>query len=142
MQCTQYAIFEEVAKAQVDACIQGYNATIFAYGQTGTGKTYTMEVRACSAAISLAKRAPGAARRAEKSRRRCFSHGRKLMPRARDRDFLGPNILCLEHHVPIPYDPFTNPKLQDLFFLLGDFFFSYWGILFFLAGVSAPRCRP
>lgn len=76
MQCTQYAIFEEVAKAQVDACIQGYNATIFAYGQTGTGKTYTMEVRACSAAISLAKRAPGAARRAEKSRRRCFSQGK------------------------------------------------------------------
>ena len=63
------------------------------------------------------------------------------MQGARDRDFLDPNILCLEHHVPIPYDSFTNPKLQDLFFLLGDFFFSYWGILFFLAGVSAPRCQ-
>lgn len=23
--------------------LQGYNATIFAYGQTGTGKTFTME---------------------------------------------------------------------------------------------------
>jgi kinesin family protein 3/17 len=26
--------------------LQGYNATIIAYGQTGTGKTYTMEVTA------------------------------------------------------------------------------------------------
>jgi kinesin family protein 15 len=26
----------------VDACIAGYNATIFAYGQTGSGKTFTM----------------------------------------------------------------------------------------------------
>ena len=25
------------------ALLQGYNATILAYGQTGTGKTYTME---------------------------------------------------------------------------------------------------
>lgn len=23
--------------------LEGYNATIFAYGQTGTGKTFTME---------------------------------------------------------------------------------------------------
>jgi hypothetical protein len=27
----------------VENALQGYNATIFAYGQTGTGKTYTME---------------------------------------------------------------------------------------------------
>ena len=25
--------------------MQGYNCTVFAYGQTGTGKTFTMEVR-------------------------------------------------------------------------------------------------
>ena len=31
------------AKAVVDSALEGYNATIFAYGQTGTGKTYTME---------------------------------------------------------------------------------------------------
>ena len=27
----------------VKEVLQGYNCTVFAYGQTGTGKTYTME---------------------------------------------------------------------------------------------------
>lgn len=27
----------------VDQVLEGYNCTIFCYGQTGTGKTYTME---------------------------------------------------------------------------------------------------
>ena len=27
----------------MDSVLEGYNGTIFAYGQTGTGKTYTME---------------------------------------------------------------------------------------------------
>ena len=27
----------------VDSVLEGYNGTIFAYGQTGTGKTFTME---------------------------------------------------------------------------------------------------
>jgi len=27
----------------VDSVLEGFNGTIFAYGQTGTGKTFTME---------------------------------------------------------------------------------------------------
>ena len=42
-QATQWDVFETVAARQVDNCLDGFNATIFAYGQTGTGKTYTME---------------------------------------------------------------------------------------------------
>ena len=30
-------------KPIVEEVLEGYNCTIFAYGQTGTGKTYTME---------------------------------------------------------------------------------------------------
>ena len=32
-------VFSEVAEAMLDEVLAGYNCTIFAYGQTGTGKT-------------------------------------------------------------------------------------------------------
>eukprot|EP01039_Chlorochromonas_danica_P003770 gene3770-4120_t len=41
--CTQEKVYETTARTVVDSALQGYNATIFAYGQTGAGKTYTME---------------------------------------------------------------------------------------------------
>ena len=40
---TQKAVYETTARPVVESALQGYNATIFAYGQTGTGKTFTME---------------------------------------------------------------------------------------------------
>lgn len=36
-------MYENTAKPAVWSVLEGYNATILAYGQTGTGKTYTME---------------------------------------------------------------------------------------------------
>lgn len=39
----QATVFDDVARPIVDSVIAGYNGTIFAYGQTGTGKTFTME---------------------------------------------------------------------------------------------------
>ncbi|OQV16533.1 Kinesin-like protein KIF3B [Hypsibius exemplaris] len=40
---TQEEIFEESVRPLVEAVLQGFNGTIFAYGQTGTGKTHTMQ---------------------------------------------------------------------------------------------------
>ena len=40
---TQQLIFEQTALPILESIMEGYNGTIFAYGQTGTGKTYTME---------------------------------------------------------------------------------------------------
>eukprot|EP01022_Parablepharisma_sp_SALTPOND_P031245 TRINITY_DN790_c0_g1_i2.p1 TRINITY_DN790_c0_g1~~TRINITY_DN790_c0_g1_i2.p1 ORF type:complete len:611 (-),score=94.86 TRINITY_DN790_c0_g1_i2:2558-4390(-) len=39
----QEEIFERAGRSLADACIKGYNATVFAYGQTGAGKTYTVQ---------------------------------------------------------------------------------------------------
>ena len=38
----QNMIYDDVVKPMLDEMLTGYNCTIFAYGQTGTGKTYTM----------------------------------------------------------------------------------------------------
>ncbi|AAS51454.1 ACR228Cp [Eremothecium gossypii ATCC 10895] len=38
----QESMFNQVARAYINEMIEGYNCTVFAYGQTGTGKTYTM----------------------------------------------------------------------------------------------------
>ena len=41
---TQEQLFNEAnIPSLLDKAIEGYNATLFAYGQTGVGKTYTME---------------------------------------------------------------------------------------------------
>ena len=39
----QVELYEESFSPLVDSVLQGFNGTIFAYGQTGTGKTFTME---------------------------------------------------------------------------------------------------
>ena len=40
---SQQELFEETVRPSICSAIEGYNVTVFAYGQTGTGKTYTME---------------------------------------------------------------------------------------------------
>lgn len=41
--CTQRSIYDKCGASVVEAVLSGYNGTIFAYGQTGAGKTFTME---------------------------------------------------------------------------------------------------
>ena len=38
----QQSVYDESAFPLVESVIKGYNGTIFAYGQTGCGKTHTM----------------------------------------------------------------------------------------------------
>ena len=38
----QQSVYDECAFSLVESVIEGYNGTMFAYGQTGCGKTHTM----------------------------------------------------------------------------------------------------
>lgn len=40
--CIQDEVYERTAKSLVKDILVGYNATVFAYGATGSGKTHTM----------------------------------------------------------------------------------------------------
>mmetsp|Transcript_26755 Transcript_26755/g.37947 ORF Transcript_26755/g.37947 Transcript_26755/m.37947 type:complete len:108 (-) Transcript_26755:420-743(-) len=40
---TQQEVFEASLQPLIDDVLNGYETCVFAYGQTGTGKTYTME---------------------------------------------------------------------------------------------------
>lgn len=42
-QVTQRHVYDICAAELIEACLAGYNGTFFAYGQTGAGKTFTME---------------------------------------------------------------------------------------------------
>uniref|UniRef100_A0A3P8US63 Kinesin-like protein n=1 Tax=Cynoglossus semilaevis TaxID=244447 RepID=A0A3P8US63_CYNSE len=39
----QRDLYDESVRPLIDSVLEGFNGTIFAYGQTGTGKTYTMQ---------------------------------------------------------------------------------------------------
>jgi len=41
---TQVDVFNYTAKPIIDGVLDGYNGTLLCYGQTSSGKTYTMEV--------------------------------------------------------------------------------------------------
>lgn len=43
LQSSQEQVYERSAHSVVNSVLEGYNATLIAYGQTGTGKTFTME---------------------------------------------------------------------------------------------------
>ena len=36
--CSQMEVYNKTARQIVDSVLEGYNGTVFAYGQTGTGK--------------------------------------------------------------------------------------------------------
>lgn len=40
--CSNLDVYEKTSRPMIDKLLQGFNATVFAYGMTGSGKTFTM----------------------------------------------------------------------------------------------------
>lgn len=52
--CSQQDVYEATTRTLLDSVLDGFNATVFAYGATGCGKTHTIRLvqsRGCVAAV-------------------------------------------------------------------------------------------
>ena len=81
----------------MDEVLEGFNCTIFAYGQTGTGKTYTMEGGSCK---SLDGRA--------------LSKDAGVIPRAINQIFTHLESISAESSVQVSFMEVYNEELTDL----------------------------
>ena len=93
----QKTLFDVAVAPVVDQAIAGYSCTVFAYGQTGTGKTFTMEG---------AKREDGTLV--------IDSAATGVIPRAVSRIFDKLSAKTGEFHVKISYLEIYNERLEDL----------------------------
>ncbi|KAK4741843.1 hypothetical protein SAY87_025431 [Trapa incisa] len=91
----QKDLYDQAVYPIVNEVLEGYNCTIFAYGQTGTGKTYTME---------------GGARKKNGE----FPSDAGVIPRAVQQIF---NILeaqCAEYNMKVTFLELYNEEITDL----------------------------
>ena len=77
---TQAKLYNGAIKPIVEEVLEGFNCTIFAYGQTGTGKTYTMEARPAASAPWCMHCADGNGR--TQRRRWCSAQPQAALPAA------------------------------------------------------------
>lgn len=96
----QIEVYNQVVKPVVMEVIEGYNCTIFAYGQTGTGKTFTMEGERSTNSADLSwEEDPFVG----------------IIPRSVSQLFSALNsINCCEYSVKISFIELYNEELSDL----------------------------
>ncbi|XP_038988983.1 LOW QUALITY PROTEIN: kinesin-like protein KIN-5A [Phoenix dactylifera] len=92
----QKDLFDQAVSPIVNEVLEGYNCTIFAYGQTGTGKTYTME---------------GGGR---KTRNGEFPSDAGVIPRAVRRIFDILEAQCAEYSMKVTFLELYNEEITDL----------------------------
>eukprot|EP00127_Corallochytrium_limacisporum_P005309 Clim_evm40s202 gene=Clim_evmTU40s202 len=99
---TQELVYETVAKPVIDHCVAGYNNCIFAYGQTGAGKTHTM--------LGTAEQ-PGIIPRLTKG---LFDRIAADEAKGSVEDLATGDISQTKYHVEVSYLEIYNEKVRDL----------------------------
>eukprot|EP00958_Prasinococcus_capsulatus_P006751 scaffold628_cov401-Prasinococcus_capsulatus_cf.AAC.1 len=102
---TQINLYDQCVRSIVDEVLEGFNCTIFAYGQTGTGKTYTME---------------GADIWGEKGTGTQLSESAGVIPRAVNQIFKKLNGSGSEYSVKVTFVELYNEELTDLLSMYED----------------------
>ncbi|KZV84431.1 kinesin 2 [Exidia glandulosa HHB12029] len=97
----QSMVYQEVVAPMLEEVVGGYNCTIFAYGQTGTGKTHTMQGDLKPTALGLPSPAAG------------------MIPRVLNKLFVQLNEKFHDYSVRVSYIELYNEELRDL--LADDF---------------------
>ncbi|GMH33373.1 hypothetical protein BSKO_01207 [Bryopsis sp. KO-2023] len=95
---TQEAVFRSAVIPIIDEVLEGFNCTIFAYGQTGTGKTFTMEGGAGKYLVQGGK----------------LSSSAGVIPRAINRIFEVLKSNDSDHNVQVSFLELYNEELTDL----------------------------
>lgn len=97
---TQADVYEGIVEPIVDEVLQGYNCTVFAYGQTGTGKTHTMEGRRDADMAGIEERR--------------LADNAGIIPRAVKQVFDHLRSITDEHSVRVSHLELYNEQLSDL----------------------------
>ncbi len=99
---SQEELFSAVGAPVVEEVLKGFNCTIFAYGQTGTGKTFTMEGLKDGSSNDPHRRGAG------------------VIPRAVEQIFAHVDSSSAECHVRVSCLELYNEELTDLISLDGN----------------------
>ncbi|PKA49035.1 125 kDa kinesin-related protein [Apostasia shenzhenica] len=92
----QQDLFNQSISPIVNEVLEGYNCTIFAYGQTGTGKTYTME---------------GGGKKAKNGE---FPNDAGVIPRSVRKIFETLEAQCAEYSMKVTFLELYNEEITDL----------------------------
>ncbi|KAJ2334614.1 Kinesin- motor protein, partial [Coemansia sp. RSA 2673] len=115
---TQEHIYERIVSPILDEVMQGYNCTIFAYGQTGTGKTYTMEGDLDASEVDHGLAVPALpSSNGNSSDLLCHSRlstRAGVIPRTLHNLFYALDKQSAEYYVRVSYVELYNEELRDL----------------------------
>ncbi|KAJ2561405.1 hypothetical protein GGH12_004031 [Coemansia sp. RSA 1822] len=111
---SQENIYDKVVSPILNEVMQGFNCTLFAYGQTGTGKTYTMEGDLDSTSTPAVSRVPTPTVGHDLLSSARMSPQAGMIPRTLHNLFYALDKQSAEYYVHVSYVELYNEELRDL----------------------------